>query len=84
MLKLRIGKHNDRNMDTIHNVTLPVYLNNIDRFTLYVVICKETSSVEIFSPIDQVPMPCTDVSRVGQPLFILTLYFNTVYVNCMC
>jgi len=40
-----------------------------------VVIRTETFCIEIFSPIDQVPMPRTDVSRVGDPLFTFNPLF---------
>jgi hypothetical protein len=33
-------------------------------FIFYVVVCVETSSIEVFNPKDQVPLPCTDVSQV--------------------
>jgi len=38
MLKICKGNHNDRNMDTIHNVMLQMYLISINMCTLYMVI----------------------------------------------
>jgi hypothetical protein len=65
-------------MDNSQNVMLQLSWNKINRCILYVVICTEISDIEIFSPIDQVPLQCTYVSRAGESLFIfnilLTLY----------
>ena len=52
MLKANSGSHKDKNVDLNDNAMLPyawIKLTDLSLFILYVVICIETSSVEVFN-----------------------------------
>jgi hypothetical protein len=67
-------------MGTIYKIMLPMSLNNINRCTLHVVICIETSSIEIFISIDEVPVTFTELSSAGEPSVI----FTNLFLHCIC
>ena len=65
-----------KNVDTTDNVMLTcslVKFIDVPLFTLYVIICIERSSIELFNPKKnhQVPVLCTDVFHVGKLLHFI-------------
>jgi hypothetical protein len=72
-------KYKYKSMDAVDVVNLTysqIKFIDVPEFILCVVICMQTSIIDIFYPKDEVPVLCSDMSHAQKCFFISIVYTN--------